>query len=217
MCAKSIIRYTEGMERFLIPPGEIDEILRPDRLFGNGNPVEIEIGTGKGRFILAESLRRPDTNFLGIERSLKWIRVALERAARNPRPNCLFLCLDADFTVKLLLPPRSIAAYHVYFPDPWHKDRHKKRRLFNPRFIEKAAETLVPAGKLRLRTDHQEYFEDAFARISESGAFDLLERDVSMETYRDFEEAGETDTHYEIKFRQEARPIYSAVFASRPG
>ncbi|MDX9752564.1 MAG: tRNA (guanosine(46)-N7)-methyltransferase TrmB, partial [bacterium] len=140
---KTIQKYTPEMERLLIHPGEIDEQLDFQRLFGNTHPVEIEIGMGKGRFLLAESLCRPDTNFIGIEWSLKWLRVALYRLAKAPRPNCLLLCLNADMVVKLLIPPRSVTAYHVYFPDPWPKEKHQKRRLFNPRFIEKLAETLV--------------------------------------------------------------------------
>ncbi|MEW6237370.1 MAG: tRNA (guanosine(46)-N7)-methyltransferase TrmB [Candidatus Omnitrophota bacterium] len=212
MCAKTIYHYTPEMDEQLVSPGSIDEKLDFEKIFGNRHPVEIEIGTGKGRFILAESRRRPETNFIGIERSLKWIRIALWRAARDPRPNRFFLCLDADLVVKLLTPPRSIAAYHVYFPDPWPKDRHRKRRLFNSRLLEKMAETLVAEGRLLLKTDHAEYYADARQRIDGSGLFSLMEDNVSNEIIEDREEAPDSATHYEIKFRQESRPIYSAAY-----
>jgi len=212
MCAKTIDRYTPEMEEQLISPGSIDEQLDFKKIFGNRRPVEIEIGTGKGRFILAESRRRIETNFIGIERSLKWIRVALCRAARDPLPNRAFLCLDADLVVKLLTPPHSITAYHVYFPDPWPKDRHQKRRLFNPRLLEKMAETLIPHGSLFLKTDHAEYYADARQRIDGSGLFNLMEEKISSAVIEDREEAPASATHYEIKFRQESRPIYSAIY-----
>ncbi len=212
MCAKTIYEHPLGYEDYLIPPGCIDETLDFQTVFNNGHPVEIEIGTGKGRFILSESLNRPETNFLGIERKKKWLRIAVLRAVKNPRPNCMFLCLDADMAVKLLIRPGSVRAYHVYFPDPWPKDRHQKRRLFNPRFIEKMAGNLEPQGKLFLKTDHAAYFEEAHPRIADSGFFDVLEKSVSDEVIQDFEEAPDGATHYEIKFRLEQRHIHSAVY-----
>ncbi|MFB3785757.1 MAG: tRNA (guanosine(46)-N7)-methyltransferase TrmB [bacterium] len=216
MCAKTIYEYTSEMERYLIPPGSIDEHLDFPAVYGNSHPVEIEIGTGKGRFILAESLQRPDTNFLGIERSKKWLRIALLRAGRKPRPNCRFLCLDADLVVKLLLPLHSIQACHVYFPDPWPKDRHHKRRLFNPRFIEKMALSLVPGGRLHFKTDHAEYFTEAHELIRSSGLFRVDAESVSREAIHGPGDAGEAATHYEIKFRKEARDIFSARYQAIP-
>lgn len=211
MSSKTISHYHPDMDRFLIPPGSIDEQLDFYAIFGNNQPIEVEIGTGKGRFILAESRRRPETNFLGIERSLKWLRVALLRAAKEPRPNLAFLGLDADMVVKLLTPPRSIAAYHVYFPDPWPKERHHKRRLFHQRFLEKMAETLVEQGRLLLRTDHAEYYHAARSKILQSSLFGLQHEHI--EDQRDAQNLPETATHYEIKFRQEARKIHHAEFA----
>jgi len=212
MCAKTVYQYTPEMEHYLISPGGIDETLDFAKIFGNDHPVEIEIGTGKGRFILAESLLRPATNFLGIERSRKWLRIALLRAAYLPRANCFFLCLDADLVVKLLILPQSVSAYHIYFPDPWPKERHHKRRLFNPRFVEKTAQTLIPQGRLFLKTDHTDYFAEAHANIVAGGFFQVREQRISEESISDFDEAPDTATHYEVKFRQESRKIYTASY-----
>ncbi len=212
MCAKTIYEYPIEMDRFLIAPGSIDEYLDFEAIFGNKNPVEIEIGSGKGRFILIESLKRPDVNFIAIERSQKFLRIGLLRAAKNPRPNLQFLCWNADFILKLLLRPKTVQAYHVYFPDPWPKGRHQKRRLFNPRLIEKMSETLIDDGVLRLRTDHEEYFEDTHARILDSNLFELVEEDVSQEALQNFEDAEEAATHYEIKWRKEFRKIFSVRY-----
>ncbi len=212
MCAKTVYEYSSEMNNYVISPGSIDETLDFPEIFGNTQPVEIEIGTGKGRFILAEARQRPEANFLGIERSLKWMRVALLRQTRDPRPNVRFLNLNADLVVKLLLSPDEVQAFHVYFPDPWHKKRHHKRRLFNPRFIEKMSHALKPDGHLFFKSDHEEYFQEAHDNISSSGFFHLLERKESTETITDFDEANENATHYEIKWRLEARPIYSAIY-----
>ncbi len=212
MCAKTIYEYTPEMERWQIAPGSIDEVLRFEDIFGNSNPVEIEIGMGKGRFILAESCKRPETNFLGIERSLKYFRIALLRQSKDPRPNCRFLCFDADFVVKLLIQPNTVTAYHVYFPDPWPKERHHKRRLFNPRYVEKTAETLVSGGHLYLKSDHEEYFYDAHERILSQNCFECVEQSTSEESYDSFEEASESETHFEIKWRMENRTIHSATY-----
>lgn len=213
MCAKVITRYEPGMEEFLISPGSIDEFLDPKAIFSREAPLEIEIGTGKGRFILAETLRRPEVNFIGIERSLKWLRIALLRAAKTPRSNIAFLNLDADMVIKLLLRPQSIQAYHVYFPDPWPKDRHHKRRLFNPRLLEKMAETLHPDGKLFLKTDHAEYYADARQRIEQSGLYQVINEKIEKPEDQDGYEIDENSTHFEIKFREEKRTIHSIAYS----
>ncbi|MBI1386934.1 MAG: tRNA (guanosine(46)-N7)-methyltransferase TrmB [bacterium] len=209
---KTIYEYDPVMDDLWISPGDIDERLDFQAIFGNDAPVEIEIGCGKGRFILAECQHRPEVNFIAIERSLKIIRIALLRAAKFSPQNLRFLCLDADFTVKLLIKSRSVTAYHVYFPDPWPKDRHHKRRLFNPRLLQKMAETLLPQGKLKLKSDHAEYYNDACDRILDSGLFERVSEHQSHEVIEDFDEADRGASHYEIKWRKEAKTIFSSEF-----
>ncbi len=213
MCAKTVYHYNEEMDKYLISPGSIDEQLNFHQLFEKDQPVEVEIGTGKGRFILSESKQRSDTNFLGIERSKKFLRIALDRMTKDPRPNCLFLCLDADFVVKLLIPERSITAYHIYFPDPWPKERHQKRRLFNPGFVDKLAKTLTPDGKIYLKTDHQEFFSYAHQQLSNNTNIKTIELDTIESIIKNFEEAPVTATHYEVKFRQQSKPIFTSIYA----
>ncbi len=210
--AKTVYEYDPKMDDIFIHPGSIDETLNFENIFGNTNPVEIEIGCGKGRFILAESKARPDVNFIAIERSLKIIRIAASRAAKADHPNLAFLNLDADMVVKLLVKPKSVLTYHVYFPDPWPKARHHKRRLFNSRLLQKMAETLLPQGKLKLKSDHAEYYNDADGRILASGLFKKVNKYVSHETIRDILEAGDEASHYEVKWRKEARPIHSSEY-----
>lgn len=215
MCAKTIYEYTSEMDEYLIQPGSIDEVLRFDELFGNDHPVDVEIGTGKGRFILSESLKKPQINFFGIERSRKWLRIALLRAIKNPRSNCRFMCFDADFVVKLLIQPETINAYHVYFPDPWHKKRHHKRRLLNPRFLERAAETLKPNGIIYLKTDHREYYDMACESFANYGLFDKQNERFTKEHIQIVQDADEDATHFEMKYLQQALTIHSAEFIKR--
>lgn len=210
--AKTVYEYDPMMEKIIIRPGSIDETLNFAEIFGNNNPVEIEIGCGKGRFILSESKIRPEVNFIAIERSKKIIRIGALRAVKANRSNLAFLNLDADMVVKLLIKPNSVHAFHVYFPDPWPKDRHHKRRLFNPRLLQKMAETLLPQGILKLKSDHADYYNDADERIITSNLFRRISQDVSYETIRNIHDAGEEASHYEIKWRKEARPIHSSEY-----
>ncbi len=212
MCAKTIYEFHPDMDDLLISPGSIDEYLNFEERFGNDKPVDIEIGTGKGRFILSESLKRPDINFLGIEWSRKWLRIALLRAAKLPRDNCLFLCMDADFVVKLLIRPETVHAYHIYFPDPWHKKRHNKRRLLNPRFLERAAQTLEPNGIIYFKTDHRGYYDYACESFVECKLFRKQNEEFTNEKIQTMDEAGEDATHFEIKYLKQARTIHSAEF-----
>lgn len=215
MCAKTIYEYTPEMDEYLISPGSIDEYLRFDEIFGNDKPVDIEIGTGKGRFILSESLKSPEINFFGIERSLKWLRIAVLRAVKKPRDNCRFMCFDADFVVKLLIQPEAINAYHVYFPDPWHKKRHHKRRILNPRFLERAAETLKPNGYIHLKTDHRGYYDMACESFAECGLYEKQNEIFTNERIDKIQEADEDATHFEIKYLRQARTIHSADFMKK--
>ena len=108
-----------------VPPRPIDW----PTFFGNANPVEIEVGTGKGLFLLNAATARPDTNFLGIEVVRKYQLYAATRYAIRNLPNVKTACADAAVVLRDYVAPGSVAAVHVYFPDPWWKKRHHKRRV----------------------------------------------------------------------------------------
>src|SRR5262245_51157111 len=103
-------------------------------LFGNHNPVEIEVGMGKGLFLLTSATGRPDTNFFGIEIVRKYQLYATTRFAIRKLPNIKTVCADARWVFRRFVRPGSVEAVHVYFPDPWWKARHKKRRVFTGGF-----------------------------------------------------------------------------------
>jgi tRNA (guanine-N7-)-methyltransferase len=127
-------------------------------LFGNANPVEIEVGTGKGLFLLNAATSRPEVNFFGIEVVRKYQLYAATRYAIRKLPNVKTACADAKVVLRDFVAPGGVAAVHVYFPDPWWKKRHRKRRVFTPEFAADAARAIAVGGRLFIASDVEEYF-----------------------------------------------------------
>lgn len=140
-------------------------------IFGNRHPVEIEIGPGTGAFILPAASARPRINFFGLERSRgrAWrLQSAIEtQGIRNAR----VINADGACIVATLVPADSVAAYHIYFPDPWWKRRHHRRRLFTPAFATALARTLVPSGRVYLATDVEEVLQLSLRALDHCKAF----------------------------------------------
>jgi tRNA (guanine-N7-)-methyltransferase len=174
-------------------------------LFGNPRPVEAEIGTGKGAFLLARASARPELNFLGIEWARAYCLYAADRIRRAGLPNVRMLRADAAAVFKSCLPPSSLWRVHVYFPDPWPKRRHHGRRLIQDGFIDDARRALRPGGRIVIVTDHLEYFRHIQA---------VLERARGLATapfprMTDGEELA--GTNFERKYIAQGRPFYSVA------
>jgi len=148
-------------------PGQVSGPLGFAALFGRSAPVEIEVGVGKGRFVLQQAAARPDVDFLALEWSLKHLRVAKERAGRRKIRNVRFYRADARHVLGHLVPASSISRLHVYCPDPWPKKRHRKRRFFSRQTVLDLERVLQPGGFLHLSTDVGEYFEEILALLRE--------------------------------------------------
>ena len=146
-------------------------------VFGNDQPVEVEIGIGKGRFIIDAASRQPAVNFVGVEWAAKYVRIARQRAARRNLGNVRFAHMDAREFVELFVAAASVRAYHIYFPDPWPKKRHHKRRLFNEEFLREVERTLCVGGQLWLATDYADYFDVMLTALETSSC--LVEADAS--------------------------------------
>lgn len=138
-------------------------------VFGNDNPVEIEIGPGRGDVLLAFAAADPATNFFGIEHRRAQAAAITARAAALGVGNVRVVAGDARCIVRHLVPPASVTAYHVYFPDPWPKTRHRARRLFQPSFVAALANSLVPGGAVHLATDVPQVFTDASRALAAAG------------------------------------------------
>jgi len=177
-------------------------------LFGNDNPVELEVGFGKGLFLVTAGVARPDRNFFGIEIIRKYQLYATTRIAIRQLPNVKTACGDAKRILRDHVTPGSVDVVHVYFPDPWWKTRHKKRLLFTAEFAELVLRTLRPGGQLLFVTDVQDYFEMVTGLLAAVPAFRPLPPPI--------ESAGATETDYltnfERKFRKEGRPIYRSAY-----
>ena len=127
-------------------------------VFGRTGPVEVEIGIGKGRFLLAAAAARPDVLYLGVEWANEFLRFAEVRSMRRGLENVRFARVDARDLVARAVPAASVRAYYVFYPDPWPKKRHQKRRFFNPATLGDLARTLEPGGWLHAATDHDDYW-----------------------------------------------------------
>jgi tRNA (guanine-N7-)-methyltransferase len=127
-------------------------------VFGREGRVEIEIGIGKGRFLLAVAAARPDVLHLGVEWSNEYLRIVETRAERGNLENVRFVRADAGDVVRRAIPERSVSAYYVFYPDPWPKKRHHKRRFLQPANVDAMAKSLVPRGWLHATTDHDDYW-----------------------------------------------------------
>lgn len=172
-------------------------------LYGNVNPVEIEVGFGKGLFLVEQGQARPDTNFLGIEIERKYVLFTAARLAKRGLRNVRLACTDGRWFLTARIASASIAAVHVYFPDPWWKSRHRKRRLFTSEFAEQVARVLRPGGRLHFISDVKEYFDETLALLAAQGKL----RPLPVPEVTD---AGRTN--FERKYRLEGRPIHRALF-----
>lgn len=184
--------------------------LDPRTLFDRAAPLEVEIGSGKGLFLQSQSSRTPEHNFLGIEISHKFARFAAARLAKCGCSNALVVDGDA---MRLLAesPDACFTAVHVYFPDPWWKKRHRKRRVMNAEMLRHIERLLEPGGTLHFWTDVEEYYRTTLSLIAATttleGPWDVPESPADHDLdYR---------THFERRMRRSGEPVYRAEFRRR--
>ena len=171
-------------------------------LFGNENPVILEIGSGKGRFLITTATERPDVNLLGVEKSLHYQRLIHERVVKRKLTNIRLINHDAFLVMQKMIADASVAEIHIYFPDPWPKTKEQKRRIIRPAALVEMKRVLVPGGKAIYVTDHQSYFESAAPIIAEFFPSEI----------RIPEPSDPPRTNYEAKYREEGRAIYEVRF-----
>jgi len=188
-------------------------LLDPDRttlpltaagLFGRACPLEVELGVGKGRFLLEWAAADPGVGLLGVERARSYALLAAARAERRGLANVRLLHTTAEDLLFRCLAPASVDAFHVYFPDPWPKKRHHKRRFFRPDNVARLAEVLRPGGLLRVKTDHGEYAAVIAALLAAESRF------VAVEAAAAF--AAVPETHFELKYAREGRAFTRLAF-----
>ena len=179
-------------------------------------PFELEIGTGKGTFILEEAASRPVTNFLGIEWAREFGAYAADRIKRRGLTNARMLLVDATEFLRWRTPSGIVDTLHLYFSDPWPKPRHHKRRVVQDSFLEQVHRVLRDGGEVRVVTDHPGYWawmEEHFARWCAADHAPRYERVEFTDTHRPAgaDEGELTGTNFERKYREEGRAFNAAV------
>lgn len=183
----------------------------PVTMFGREAPVVVEIGTGAGEAIVHAAHEHPDTNFLGIEVYRAGLARAMLNAAKLGLTNLRLIEANAPEVLNHYLPESSVTEIRVFFPDPWHKARHTKRRLIAPPFVELASRVLVDGGLVRMATDWEEYAEQM------RDVFDAAEpfsRDFEGDWAERF--AGRPVTNFERKGTNKGREIRDLTYRFNP-
>ncbi len=200
-------RVWSGAERLaaagsvIVAPAGDYFTVAPHEMFNRPGPLEIELGAGRGDFIIARAAACPERNFLAVELAGTIAQLMAIRAGRAGVTNLCVARMDARPLVHLMLPEASVAAYHVYFPDPWPKERHVKHRLFTPAFAAGLIRTLEPDGLLFVATDVAAYAERIFATLRTAG-FVRAESAVP----------GAELTGFAMKFRAQGRAVHAGAF-----
>ena len=175
-------------------------------------PCELEIGSGKGTFLVQQAAARPDVNYLGIEYIHPIWRYAADRLRRHQLANTRLLCYDAAVFVRWYCPDGLFDQVHIYFPDPWPKKKHHKRRLLRAEFLADLHRILTDRGRVRLVTDHDDYFawiNEQIAQVADRFAVEPFENPDSA---RPGEIVG---TNFERKYRREGRPFHALTLRRR--
>lgn len=181
------------------------------QLFGNSNPIHIEIGMGKGQFIMELAKRNPDINYIGIERYTSVLLRAIQKMETEPLDNLRFLCVDAQILPEIFT-PGEVDRIYLNFSDPWPKDRHAKRRLTSRNFLERYDAILKCDGWIEFKTDNEGLFDFSLEEIPEAGwKITACTRDLHHDSSMN---EGNIMTEYEQKFSSMGNPIYKLI-ASR--
>ncbi len=175
--------------------------------FKNNNPIYVEIGTGKGRFITTLAQNNPDINYVGIEKYSSVLIRALEKQQELQLSNLIFIRMDAE-NVKDIFEKEEIDKIYLNFSDPWPKDRHAKRRLTSRQFLARYDEFLKKEGTVEFKTDNRDLFDFSVEETKEAGwniqqiTYDLHNSDMNE---------GNVMTEYEIRFSSEGTPINKMI------
>jgi tRNA (guanine-N7-)-methyltransferase len=182
----------------------------PD-FFGSDQPVEIDVGCGRGLFLVNSSEVRPKTNFLGVELDFKEGRRAATRLFKRQQPNARIIGGSIFDVFSKLVRPRSVSAFHVYFPDPWWKPKHRRRRVFTDKFVDDCSRLLKPGGILHSWTDVEEYWGVISALMDHHADFETLPPPPERPAEHDLD----FQTSFERKKRQLGLPIYRGQWRRR--
>jgi tRNA (guanine-N7-)-methyltransferase len=176
----------------------------PAHLFGRRAPVEVELGAGRGDFIIEYAANRPERDFLAVELAASVARVLAIRAARHGLCNLRVARMDARTLINLMLPAQSLSACHVYFPDPWLTLAQQKHRMFSPGFARRLRRVLAPEAIVHVATDVEPYAVEMFAMLEGAGF-----RRVEIMA------PGARASGFGRRYLAQGKPVFSASFAMK--
>jgi tRNA (guanine-N7-)-methyltransferase len=187
----------------LIPDSYVTR-LNLSKIFGRAAPLQVDLGCGDGSFLSALAERMPEKNFLGIERLIGRVRSACRKAARID--NMRVIRVETAYAVRYLLPEQSVQVFHLLFPDPWPKRRHKRRRVMTSEFLRSVHCALAPQGLLRIATDQLDYFDQMQRLARADPQFAIVE--PLLATSIEVDDVDLPLSKFERKFRQQGVPIH---------
>ncbi len=210
MSLKNLISFDEIAES---NPNFLDIDYEPswEAVFGNTNPLNLEVGFGVGNFLIEMAIREPDENFIGMDFYHKGIRKVITRIGRYQVSNIRIVYGDAKEKLPILFNEAELSRVYINFPDPWPKKKHHKRRLIKPAFIKNLAAKLKPGGEIHIATDYEPY---AIEILEFFEAEPLL---TNKSGYRTFlaQKEGTPQTKYEKKFINSGEKIFYLEFVKQ--
>ncbi len=176
--------------------------------FGNDNPIHIEIGMGKGKFIIQLAKENPNINYIGVEKFSSVLVRAIEKQTEEQLPNLFFIRMEAEY-IGNVFEKGEVDYIYLNFSDPWPKDRHAKRRLTSVQFLERYKEILADGGGITFKTDNRPLFDFSLEQIDEAG---WVKDNVTFDLHNSPYVEGNVMTEYEQKFSEMGNPICRVVF-----
>lgn len=175
--------------------------------FENENPIHIEVGMGKGKFIMELAERNPEINYVGIEKFSSVLIRALQKMEEKQLTNLVFIRMDAE-DIEQVFEKEEVAQIYLNFSDPWPKDRHAKRRLTSTRFLARYENILKKEGKVIFKTDNRDLFDFSLEQAKEA---DWVIENYTYDLHNSEYNEGNVMTEYEEKFSKEGKPINRMV------
>jgi tRNA (guanine-N7-)-methyltransferase len=205
-------RILKEYPQFVIEPEDLGGRIEFPQIFGRPGPIHIEIGSGKGTFLVNQAKAQPDVNFLGIEWARKYYRFTVDRIGRWSLTNVRLIRTDAATLVREHVEDNSVDCFHIYFPDPWPKRRHHRRRFLCSVNLDNLIRSLKASGQIRIATDHAEYF-DWIKQLMADYADKLHEIEFFP---TEFAQIGEwIGTNFERKYLKGGRKIYTIAIEKK--
>lgn len=204
----------QDYQHLVIKPENMEGMFNVEAIFGRTGALEMEVGSGKGTFLLEQARAFPETLFIGIEWANKFYKYAVDRLGRWNIENVRLMRTDASDFIRRHMTDASICMFHLYFPDPWPKKKHNKRRFFCDENMAQLERILQLGGVINMATDHEDYYvqmREVADKAIAAGRFEEIEF-IRPAGARDGETVG---TNYERKYMKEGRRTYTLALRKK--